>query len=213
MKTVRTRVKSAFNKRNTTLKPLEEGQPSQQLSSSLTASPSTLRSPEPTQEPFTEKTTPTTKTTFNQNLPEFSLDSDPFADLSSPNQFGDSKSRDTPQNNNIALLPEIPGEEGSTRHRQEEQEEGDYMLTSAAQAIIITDDSRRSTPKKRKKSVPRASSASYFPSPSITSRILTVIPESVNVNVEPALTNADEPKIESPVNLNYFPKCVCGPGI
>ncbi|GJJ06888.1 hypothetical protein Clacol_001084 [Clathrus columnatus] len=210
MKTVRTRVKSAFNKRGSTAKPLDDDlqqQPGRQSSTSV--GPSILRPSTEllTQEPLPSLTTPfvADPATAKDNIPEFHLESDPFADLSSSTNTNNSrdKSKDTPQNR-VTFLPEVPPPPSDINEQQQQQQQDpeDYMFApSAAQDIIITDDSRRSTPKKRKKSVPRASSASFFPSPSITSRILTVLPEMT----ETTRQRQDELRVESPpINLNYL---------
>jgi len=65
------------------------------------------------------------------------------------------------------------------------------------QSIPITDDSRRSTPNKRIKTVPRLSSDSCFPSPSIASRIQTTLPPSNGSAV-------GEIKFVSPLHTNYL---------
>lgn len=71
-------------------------------------------------------------------------------------------------------------------------------IYSTPEPIVITDDSRRSTPRNRLKSVPRVSSDSQWPSPSIASRILPTLPPA-NDKIE-----TEEIKIESPVDAHYM---------
>lgn len=256
MKTVRTRVKSAFNTKRTNTRPLNdllqdvESPTTSVPISAATSVPPILPPPTSTEQQLTQdplvntfiaipppppppavqssrSLTPDSERLIQSQMagpyiPEFHLDSDPFADLSSPlrpdtpiiNSILNKTRRNTVTKDAI-VTREIPTEE-SVHHfqpyqgqDQQQRREEDTYNEDQGEPIAITDDSRRSTPKKRKKIL------TVIP-PTPGSTPAQVQPETTPVTVAVSAaaataTTADqnnEPKIESSpvnVNLSYFP--------
>lgn len=179
MKTVRTRVKSAF-KRNSKGTPAPPSVPVK-LPAASTSTPSVLL-PEnapgitaPPSSPAIAAGPPF------QQFPGFRLESEPEPEIdyivADPNEK---------HQGDLDLT--------SLKFTGNEPE----RIYASPQPIIIKDDSRRSTPKKRIKSVPRLSSDCHFPSPSIASRIQTTFPSNTNDTI------INDIKFISPVDSNYL---------
>lgn len=177
MKTVRTRVKSAF-KRNTKGTPAVPPLPVT-LPAASTSAPSILL-PEDVTVGTPVPPSPVTSSQKDHQFPGFRLESEPEIDLAMTNY------KET-QDNSLDL--------SGLKFTGDEPE----RVYTSPQPIMIKDDSRHGTPKKRIKSVPRLSSDYHFPSPSIASRIQTTLPPS-NSN-DPIVNDI---RFDSPVDPNYL---------
>ena len=175
MKTVRTRVKSAF-KRNSKGTPAAPSVPVK-LPAASTSAPSILL-PEETKGITGPPSSPMTSSQKDHQFPGFRLESEPETDLAA----ADNREK---QEDGLDL--------SGLKFTGDEPEH----IYATPQPIIIKEDSRRSTPKKRIKSVPRLSSDYRFPSPSIASRIQTTLPPSN----DPIVSDV---KFVSPIDPNYL---------
>jgi hypothetical protein len=176
MKTVRTRVKSAF-KRNSKGTPAAASVPVK-LPAASTSAPSILFPENDTLLGITAPpSSPVTSGQKDQHFPDFRLESEPETDLA----VADNK-----EQMNALDITRLKFTGDEPEH-----------IYASQQPTILTDDSRRSTPKKRIKSVPRISSDDLFPSPSIASRIQTTQLPSDDAIVS-------DIKFVSPVDPNYL---------
>ncbi|KAF8528644.1 hypothetical protein JB92DRAFT_2863754 [Gautieria morchelliformis] len=155
MKTVRTRVRSAF-KRNSKGTPAAPSEPAK-LPAASTSAPSILH-PENDMGITAPPSSPVTGQN-DEHFPGFRLETEPETDLAVANNKEQKNALD------ITRL-KFTGDEPE-------------HIYASQQPIILTGDSRRSTPKKRIKSVPRLSSDDLFPSPSIASRITTQFDDAI----------------------------------
>ena len=174
MKTVRTRVKSAF-KRNSKGTPAPPSVPVK-FPAASTSAPSILL-PEPAKGTSAPPSSPLTSAQTDQQFPGFRLESEPETD------FAIASDKEKPAGLDLTSL-KFTGDEPE-------------RIYASPQPIMVKDDSKRSTPKKRIKSVPRLSSDCHFPSPSIASRIQTTLPPSKDSII-------NDIQFVSPVDPNYL---------
>ncbi|KIJ57276.1 hypothetical protein M422DRAFT_40759 [Sphaerobolus stellatus SS14] len=153
MKTVRTRVKSAFkrNSRGGTVAPSAPVT----LPAASTSAPSILL---PEKRGTTSEKGSRNYNEKDQQYSGFRFSAEPVSD--------------SPLTTKDAQLPVEPPA-GLTFTGEDPEH---IYSTPQTVPIMIIDDSRRSTPRRRAKSVPRVSTDDCFPSPSIASRILTTLP-------------------------------------